>query len=58
MHIGRADRGAERLEQQVTLPGDGIGSLANRKLTAPQHHGTHWLSHPHRMISIIGESFI
>ena len=41
VHVGRADRRAERPEQQLAGPGHGIGRLAYLEPTASQHHRTH-----------------
>lgn len=38
MHVGRADGGAQRAQQQLALAGDGVRGLADLQPTVSQHH--------------------
>lgn len=41
VHVRRADRGAERFDQQFTRAGFRIGRLAHIQLAVAQHHRPH-----------------
>jgi hypothetical protein len=44
VNVGSADRGAERLQQQLALSGNRIGGFTDVQLAASQHHSAQGFS--------------